>query len=196
MESDWSAECGSEDPWVVVPWEGVTASDPSLRFFDLRAEPDPILEIPDAARYPALAEALKAWNTPAVFTAKCDVWHYAASAFDAVDLPGFACAHASYVDLLPGASAEFESFARAESLVRRGAERAADLPAPEARCEWIVRRSRISLADAAPRGDGFAVTLYVWGYGESESAAASAWGHALRSLILPVRQLFEECLSA
>ena len=196
MESDWSAECGNEDPWVVVPWEGVTASDPSLRFFDLRAEPDRVGEIPDAARYPALAEALQAWNTPAVFTAKCDVWHYAASAFDAFDLPGLACAHASYVDLLPGASAEFESFAWAESLVRRGAARAAVLPLPEARCEWIVRRARISLADAAPRGDGFAVTLYVWGYGESESAAASAWGHALRTLILPVRELFEGRLPA
>jgi hypothetical protein len=196
MESDWSVECGSEDPWVVVPWEGVTASDPSLRYFDLRAEPDRVVEIPDATRYSALAEALKAWNSPAVFTAKCDVWHYGATAFDASDLPGFACAQASYIDLLPGASEQFARFMQAESLARRGAQLAAVIPAPEARCEWIVRRARISSAGTLPHGDGFAVTLYVWGYGESESAAASAWGHALRSLILPVHQLFEERLSA
>jgi hypothetical protein len=192
MESDWSAECSSEDPWVVVPWEGVTATEPSLRFFDLRAEPDRVVEIPDAARYSVLAAALKAWNTPAVFTAKCDVWHYAASAFDASDLPGFACAHASYIDLLPGASAQFASFMQVEFLARRGAQVAAAISSSVGRSEWILRRARICTAGAAAQADGFAVTLYVWGYGEDEIAAEKAWTQALLALILPVRQLFEE----
>lgn len=192
MNSDWSVECGADDPWVVIPWTGATESDPSLRFIDLRAEPQRVREISEAARSPALAEALTAWNTAGpLLTAKCDVWQYADSLFDAFDLPGYAHAHASYIDLLPAAAALHASFVAMEERLRRGSRVVESLPIPDARCEWTLRRARIQDAACAdaPR-DGFACTLYVWGYGSDEPWAAQAWAHALRALIHPVVQLF------
>jgi hypothetical protein len=194
MESDWSVACAADDPWIVVPWSGVTENDPSLRYFDLRAEPERVHAIPDAARNPALADALLAWNRDAtLFTAKCDVWQYGDSLFDAFDLPGYAAAHASYVDLVPLEPALFSSFPAMEGFVRRGSQAAAALPAADARCEWTLRRARVRDAEAngSPR-DGFACTLYVWGYGADGRAAQHAWGGALHALIAPVLQLFSE----
>lgn len=194
MESDWSVACAADDPWIVVPWSGVTETDPSLRYFDLRAEPERIRDIPDAARNPTLADALSAWNaSPSLFTAKCDVWHYWQSLFDAFDLAGYAAAHASYVDLVPLEPALYSHFAAMEERLRRGSRQAEALPTPDTRCEWTLRRARIQ--DAActdtPR-DGFACTLYVWGYGADEQAAQQACGLGLRTLIAPVLQLFSE----
>ncbi len=99
MEADWSVACGADDPIVVIPW---SSADGSIRYIDLRDAPDRVNEIPEAAHHLALAAALRSWNQPdaPVFTAKCDIWTYAADSFDAEDLPGFAYAHASYIDLL------------------------------------------------------------------------------------------------
>jgi hypothetical protein len=193
MESDWSVECGAEDPWVVIPWTGATENDPSLRFIDLRTEPQRICEIPEAAHHAALAEALTAWNTASLSTVKCDVWQYGQSLFDALDLPGYAHAHASYVDLLSADTALYSSFVAMEDCLRRGSRLAESLQAQAARCEWILRRARIDdITDTQPARDGFACTLYLWGYGVTKPGAAQAWEDALRALIAPVTRLFED----
>src|SRR5277367_3495167 len=71
MLSDWSIECGTDDPVLVVPWpeqSGIYA------FIDLRDDPD--AEVPEAEEHPPLAQALRSLNAARspVFTVKCDAW--------------------------------------------------------------------------------------------------------------------------
>jgi hypothetical protein len=191
MDADWSVECGADDPTIAVPW---SKADGDIEFVDLRTAPERIVAIAEAQQHPALAEALCAWNQAAspFFTAKCDVWNYPAAYFDAEDDPRFAFAQASYVDLLHIADAEFCSFTRTEQQVRQWCAAARALGCAGARCEWVVRRAWRSSALDSPQLQadaaeawtaGFAVTLYVWGYGATETEADAAWAQALRALL-------------
>lgn len=177
---------------VVLPWHN---ADKSLRYIDLRTAPEAISQIPEAARYPCIAAALGRWNQldAPLFTAKCDVWNYPSDLFDAEDLSGFAHAHGSYIDLLPSEPEVFCNFASCGKLLRSGSEMARGIPIAAARCEWTLRPARIFSASVEafispndPHCDGFAITLYVWGYGASPDTAEDAWSSTISVLIEPV----------
>lgn len=197
MDADWSVECGGDDPFVVIPWQNASGT---LTYIDLRAEllsdSEAVQKIPEARQFPALAAALQRWNdaTSPLLTAKCDVWSYPAKLFDAEDLPGFAFARGSYVDLLPVTAEIFQNFAAAEGQLRRWTEMSRGIATPDARCEWILRRAMLAASGTALAEQnladqnyvhGYAATLYVWGYGASQQAAAEVWGSALERLIDP-----------
>ncbi len=190
MQSDWTVACAAEDPEVVVPWAG---KDPSLRYIDLRSASHSIEEIPEAAEYGCVAAALRRWNQPntSLFTAKCDVWSYPAKLFDAEDLPGFACARGSYIDLISLHAATFSNFVACERQLRFWTNISSAIDLPACRAEWTLRPARIFASLSALTANdssrnGFAITLYVWGYGDSPVEAALAWDAALRSLIEPI----------
>src|SRR5580658_2556709 len=99
MEADWEIEVGGESPLIEPHWSG---------FVDLRLHPSGASQLPEAAAFPALAEALKALNsaTSPVWTSKCDVWSIVDLAGidpDELDAPAGFAEHAigSYIDLLP-----------------------------------------------------------------------------------------------
>ena len=73
MLAEWGAECGADDPVLVVPW---TAEAGMGEFVDLRENPYDLDHIPEAEQHPALMQALRALNAARspVFTAKCDAW--------------------------------------------------------------------------------------------------------------------------
>lgn len=183
MQSDWSVACGADDPTVVIPW---TCEDGSIHYIDLRESPAMVDEISEAAQYPCVASALRRWNQPGspLFTAKCDIWYYAADLFDADDLSEFAFAHGSYIDLLAARPDIFSDFAASELRLRGWSKVARSITLPEGRCEWTLRPARIFSGERYT--DGFATTLYVWGYGASPQAAATAWSAALLALIEPI----------
>ena len=191
MQSDWTVACAADDPEVVIPWAG---KDPSLRFVDLRQSPDAIREIHEAAEYPCVAAALRRWNQPdtSLFTAKCDVWNYPAKLFDAEDLPEFDFARGSYIDILSADPATLPSFEACERQLRVWTEISRSIELPACRCEWTLRPARIFPALPLPAPavnssrNGFATTLYTWGYGDSPELAAVAWAAALQALIEPV----------
>jgi hypothetical protein len=191
MDSDWTVACAADDPEVVIPWAG---KDASLRFLDLRQSPEAIQDIPEAAEYPCIAAALRRWNQPdaLLFTAKCDVWSYPAKLFDAEDLPEFAFARGSYIDLLATDPARYSDFEACERQLRAWTEMARSINLPACRSEWTLRPARIFPVVSSPSPaansshDGFATTLYTWGYGDSPETAAVAWDFAVRALIEPV----------
>ncbi len=192
MDSDWSVSCAADDPVIVVPW---ASEDKSIHYIDLRVDPDRVWEIPEAVQYPCMSAALLLWNRSdsSIYTAKSDVWSYAANQFDAEDLPGFAYAHACYIDLIPREPDVFSNFAAGEQNLRTWTRVAHRIAAADARCEWTLRPARILQACGEELGgsannasDGFATTLYVWGYGSSPQAAMSAWSDAMVVLIEPV----------
>jgi len=197
VETDWSVACGSDDPLVVVPWR---SADGLLRYIDLRLTPDGIAQIPEAVQHDCIAAALERWNQPdsVIFTAKCDVWAYPADLFDAEDLEDFAFAQGNYIDLLARDPDIFSDFKACEQQLRKWSETARSIELPQCRCEWTLRRAHIlqSVMDrsfdsqdtASGEGyqDGFATTLYVWGYGSTSEEASKSWASALRTLIDPV----------
>ena len=192
MDADWSVACGADDPLVVIPWRNISGT---VTYIDLRAFPAGIKDIPEAVQYPTLAVALQRWNQSdsPVFTAKCDVWVYPADLFDVEDLPGFAFAQGSYIDIIQRRSSLFDDFSAAEEQLRRWTQTARSFDLPDGRCEWSLRRAWIASAEEVPATStdthyhkGFATTLYVWGYGSSPQAASSAWTQALESFIEPV----------
>jgi hypothetical protein len=191
MDSDWTVACAADDPEIVIPWAG---KDASLRFVDLRRSPESIQEIPEAAEYPCIAAALQRWNAPdtALFTAKCDVWSYPAKLFDAEDLLEFAYARGCYIDLLSADEAIYADFSVCEQRLRAWTEMARSIDLSACRSEWTLRPARIFPVDSSPPTEtspsknGFATTLYIWGYGETPELAAIAWDAAVRALIEPV----------
>ena len=190
MHSDWTVACAADDPEIVIPWSG---KNPALRFIDLRQSPETMQDIPEAAEYPCVAEALRRWNQQdtILLTAKCDVWSYPAKLFDAEDLPGFAFARGSYIDLLSADAATFASFEACERQLRAWTEISRSIDLAACRSEWTLRPARIFPAAKKPiqaqdsSQNGFATTLYCWGYGDSPESAAVAWDAALRALIEP-----------
>ena len=192
MHSDWTVACAADDPEIVIPWSG---KNPSLRFIDLRQSPEAIQEIPEAAEYPCVAAALRRWNQPdtLLFTAKCDVWSYPAKLFDAEDLPGFAFARGSYIDLLSADAATFASFEACERQLRAWTEISRSIDLPACRSEWTLRPARIFPAVQKARGQAQSfLTEWLcnyalrWGYGIPRKSAAIAWDAALQALIEPV----------
>lgn len=188
MQSDWTVACAADDPEIVIPWAG---KNPSLRFVDLRRSPEAIMQIPEAAEYPCIAAALRRWNQPdtSLFTAKCDVWSYPAKLFDAEDLPEFTFARGSYVDLLSAEAATFTSFEICERQLRAWTEIARSVDLLACRSEWTLRPARIFPSSPMPppaknpSQNGFATTLYTWGYGNSPQSAAIAWAAALQAFV-------------
>lgn len=194
MLFEWSAECGAEDPVLVVPW----SSEPSgpaggARFIDLRDDPYAADDILEADAHPPLAQALRALNAPRspLFTAKCDVWSTSADTELnelRVDLDlGPGEIHAgfnSYIDLLWRDRTIFASFHQHEHLLHRLARRIAPLDQPFVRIECVIRPA---LLDLDGPQEGFATTLYVKALGADEKAAVANWGAALEATVAILR---------
>ena len=206
MHADWSAECGADDPVVVVPW-----SDPAgvFAFVDLRAHPDALDSIPEADTHPPLMQALRALNASRspVFTAKCDAWQMSVEELaqlrldlgldtevdDNGDLarrfpsgaaePAFG--FASYIDLVCRDRALFASFPRHEQLLRGITRLAARLDHAHAALECVLRPAFVNLE--GPR-QGYAISVYVKALGESAHRANTAWAAALGDAVALLRR--------
>ncbi len=186
MLFDWSAECGADDPVLVVPW-----FDPAnrARFIDLREDPDAIDDIAEAEAHPPLLQALRALNAlrSPIFTAKCDAWAIA----DAIELDALrmeldlaaidgADGFASYIDVLWRDRNLFASFHQHEHLLHRIGRRVAPIHEPFAMLECIIRPA---LLDLAGPQEGFALSVYVKALGPDLPFAVSNWSAALQSAV-------------
>lgn len=191
MFREWSAECGADDPVLVVPWS--SAEDPAnCRFVDLRENPYDLDRIPEAELHPALMQALRALNAPRspVFTAKCDAWSMDAEALAAMcdDLELQAaeavCGFASYIDLVWRERAVFVSFHASEQRLTRLARLLEPLDVPYGAAECVLRPALLDIAGPA---EGFAVTLYVKAVGTDAAHAYEQWGVALAAVTTVLR---------
>jgi hypothetical protein len=182
MLSEWSVECGVDDPVLVVPW--TDPDDPSRHFIDLRENPYDLDWLEEAAQHPPLLHALRALNAnrSPVFTAKCDVWRLALDELEPLrheldlipeDAP---VGIASYIDLLWRERSVFVSFHQHEQVLHRITRLATPLEHPYAALECTLRPALIDLA--GPQ-EGFTVSLYLKALGHDEQAAEEHWGAAL-----------------
>ncbi len=187
MLAEWSAECASDDPVLVVPWH-----DPATgaAFVDLRLHPYDFDHLPEAELYPPLMQALRALNAPRspVFTAKCDAWITSADEMESLrldlDIADAPAGFASYIDLLWRERSIFASFHQQEQQVYRLTRLATPLDHPYAALECVLRPAFVDLA--GPQ-EGFAVSLYVRALGPDQDAAAQIWSAALESVVSLLR---------
>jgi hypothetical protein len=193
MLAEWSAECSSDDPVLVVPWQ-----DPSGKsaFVDLRANPYDFDSILEAEQHPPLMQALRALNATRspVFTAKCDAWLLDSDELrqlqfnldvDAVHdsahpLSGFA----SYIDVIWRDRLTFTSFPRHERMLRRLTRLAAPVERPAAALECVLRPAVVDLDGAR---EGYGVSLYIKALGADAHSAEIEWAAAVDSVVALIR---------
>ena len=199
MLADWSAECGSDDPVLVVPWSD--PDNPAIHFIDLRDNPYDLDHLPETEQHPPLLQALRALNAPRspFFTAKCDAWPVAVAGPDdnyaqselaylhlnlhhtAEETP---VAFASYIDLISRDRTIFASRHRHEQLLDRLTRRAAELDHPYAMLEFVLRPSLVDLTIAQ---EGFSISLYTKALGNEPGSAYENWSRALTDLTTLLR---------
>jgi hypothetical protein len=177
MQAELSVELTADDPTLSLPW-----SDPEgrWRYFDLRAHPEQVAEIPEARAFPELREFLVATNASAsnLRSAKCDTW-FSKEITEEEAIFGVPCKFGSYVDVAFHRAAPQSSFPIHEAFALRLVELLRRVPELPGSAEIIIRRAHFESADAAVR-EGFYFTIYVTGYGDDESDARQACGIALR----------------
>jgi hypothetical protein len=192
MLSEWSAECSSDDPVLVVPWSA--PSDPSgdRRFIDLRENPYDLDHLPEAEHYPPLMHALRALNATRspVFTAKCDAWPLDADELQGLHLhldvsvddtpSGFG----SYIDLLWRERSLFASYHQQEQMLHRLTRYSEALDHPYAMLDCVIRPAMVDLT--GPQ-EGFSVSLYVKALGHDDKAAKENWASALDAVVSLLR---------
>lgn len=174
MQADFSVEMGVGDPVLEVPW---ASQDGSLRYINLRQQPERLNEIVEARHCPDLAAFLCRLNAAdgAFETVKCDAW--AGTDIElAEQIFGGSHKYGSYCDLVLRDPVARQSFPQNEALVRGLAELLSKAPELPAAVEFVVRRC-IFHDDCS---EGYAVTCFVAGYGTDEVQARRQWAIALR----------------
>lgn len=174
MEADWSAEIGPDLAILEADWPG---------FVELRDHPEAMLQIPEAAPFPAMREALTLLNAPnsPLMTAKCDVWTLNPDELDPseFDFPpaeaptGMAC----YIDILTLDPEVSESFAQHEHWVRNAVQHLRTLPITHGRVDLVIRAAR------RDGQSGFGITLYAVGCGTDTASALAAWEAVVRAAV-------------
>src|SRR6266849_10851426 len=116
MQAEYGVELGREDPALEMPW---SAEDGAVRYYDVKGNPELVLQIGEAVTFPELGAFLRRMNAVGfpLQTAKCDVW-YSREISAEEEIFGAACKLVSYVDLVFTAEDARASFERHEELAQ------------------------------------------------------------------------------
>ncbi len=185
MEADFAVELGADDETLEVPW---AAEDGGPRYYDLKRQPELLLQVEEAGRTPELAEFLAVMNSPGgiLETAKCDTWS-STEINPEEEIFGAAHKFGSYVDLLFSQEASRCSFAEYEQFAKRMTQLLKRVPEIPAAAELLVRRCFYHVGGEIR--EGFYITLYLFGYGDDEAQARQRWAIALKLVENAIRQV-------
>lgn len=171
MQADFAVELGADDEALDVPWADETGE---LRYYDLKRNPDLLLNIEEAGREPALGEFLAAMNATGSIleTAKSDAW---ASMEINPEEEIFGATHkfGSYVDLLFSDAQAQTDFPHHEELAKKLTGLLKKAPEMPAVAEFLIRRCYYR--GTKQTRTGFYITLYLFGYGNDEAQAHQRW---------------------
>ena len=173
MQADFSVELGRDDPAMELPW--ASANDSSLRYYDLKQNPEALLEVREALENHELGEFLSSVNSASSIleSCKCDFW-LSREMSEEEKIYGLPCKFSSYVDLIFSDAARFslpahEEFCQALcKLLKR---------APEIPCavELDIRRCYYHEDSEDDSKTGYGITLYLSGYGADETESRCCW---------------------
>jgi len=163
---------GLASPVIEAHWAG---------FVDLQRHPEGAENLPEAAQFPALAEALARLNAvdSPVWTSKCEFWpHLEAGEFDPDELdapPGCtARAMGCFIDLLPKSDQQWPFPAMIEEACKYICTLLNAVPLRCCRADLVIRRAFIT-----PDVMDLGITAYLTSCGESPAAAAKTLETAL-----------------
>jgi hypothetical protein len=181
MQADYAVALGSDDPALELPWQSDHAD---VRYYNLKLNPDLVLNIAEARNHPELSEFLSRMNAPAfpLETAKCDAWH--TTELDAEEeIFGASCKFVCYVDLLFSDGNLRFSLSSHEALAQAVCTLLQRAPEMAAAVEFVVRHCHYHSGDAQSDSRlGFCLTAYVSGYGDNREEALQRWAIALKLL--------------
>jgi hypothetical protein len=185
VEADFAVELGSDDETLELPW---AADNGGPRFYDLKRQPELLLNIEEAIGNRELAEFLAAMNAPTgpLETAKCDTW-LTTEINPEEAVFGAALKFCSYVDLLFTWESTRKSFAEHEQFARRVTQLLKDVPEIPAAAEFLVRRCFYHVDEEIR--EGLYITFYLFGYGDKEVQARQRWAIGLKLVENAVRQV-------
>jgi hypothetical protein len=181
MEADFSVELGPDDETLEFPW-----SDPDgqLCYYDLKRQPELLLDVDESRRFPELAEFLVAVNSPAsrLESAKCDAW-FTTDLQPEDEIFGALAKFGSYVDLVFSEHTRRDSFPEHEKFARAITQLLKRAPEIPAMAEFIIRRCYYE-SDR----EGFYFTFYLFGYGDGEAQSRQGWAIAIKLVENALRQ--------
>ena len=185
MQADFAVELGRDDETLEVPW---AAPDGSLRYHDLKRDPDALAHIAEAMLWPELREFLIAVNAQASMleSAKCDAWSTTELNADE-EIFGVPWKFGSYVDLLISDSKVRFSFEQHETFLKQLIGLLKAVPEIPASAEFCLRRCFYHEGETVR--EGYYLTFYAFGFGEDESHARKQWGIALKLVSAAIAQL-------
>jgi hypothetical protein len=185
VEADFAVELGADDETLELPW---AAENGGPRYYDLKRQPELLLQVEEARRTPELGEFFAAMNSPGgiLETAKCDTWS-STEINPEEEIFGAAYKFGSYVDMLFSPEASRCSFAEHEQFAKRITQLLKRVPEIPAAAELLVRRCFYHVGGETC--EGFYITLYLFGYGDHEAQARQRWAIALKLLENAIRQV-------
>jgi hypothetical protein len=184
VQADFAVELGANDETLELPW----AAPGGPRYYDLKRQPELLLEIEEARRHPELGDFLAAINsTPSIFeTAKCDAWS-STEMNPEEEIFGASHKFGSYVDLVFSAETSRLSFSEHEQRAKQLTVLLQRVPEIPSAAEFLIRRCYYR--DNGEIQDGFYITSYVFGYGDDEEQARQRWMIGLKLVQNAIRQL-------
>ncbi len=191
MEADFAVELGADDETLELPW---AADDGGPRYYDLKRQPELLLNLEEASRVPELGQFLAVINNPGdiLETAKCDTWS-STDINPEEEIFGAAHKFCSYVDIVFSAETWRCSFAEHEQFARRVTQLLHRVPEIPAAAELLIRRCFYHAGGQLE--EGFYITLYLFGYGDDEARARQRWAIALKLVENAIRQISGEARS-
>lgn len=178
MHADYAVEIGPDAPALEVPW---IAPSGSLRFLDIRRQPELLLEVREATQNQEFGRFLAAINAERsrLQTVKSDVW-ITDDLSPEEDIFQARWKFGSYVDLIFVAMTEQTDFELHEATVKQLSRLLGKAPEVSAAAEFVIRRCYFHRsADPADSTDGCCITFYLSGYGDDEDQARRRWSIAL-----------------
>jgi hypothetical protein len=189
VQADFAVELGADDETLELPW----AAPGGPRYFDLKRQPELLLEIEEARRHPELGEFLRAINsTLSLFeSAKCDLWS-STEINPEEEIFGAPWKFGSYVDLVFCAKPSRFSFSEHEQRAKQLTLLLQRVPEIPSAAEFLIRRCLYHHSGEPQNGgaeEGFYITSYVFGYGDDEEQARQRWMIGLKLVENAIRQL-------
>ena len=177
MQADFSVELGAEDDCLELPW---ASPDGTLRYYNLRRQPELLLNVQEAFENEELGHFLASINSSgSIFeSSKCDLWTTRELNEEEL-IYGAGCKCASYIDLVFTEPEPRYCFEQYEELARTLCGLLKRVPEISSAAEFIIRRCYFA-AEPEEKQEGFGITFYLSGYGEDEDAARSHWNIGLR----------------
>jgi hypothetical protein len=176
MEADFVVELGPDDEVLDFPW-----ADPEnrWRYYDLKHQPELLLNVAEAHEFPELESFLLAANSPSakLESAKCDAWFTTEMNVEDV-IFGESGKFGSYVDLVFSDDGDRYSFESHEKLARKLVELLKLVPEIPCAAEFLIRRCYYRRQDEPM--SGFYITFYLFGYGDDEAQARKRWAIGLK----------------